>query len=240
MLWAVMSTQVLGQDGPEERFKNTEIRVIRPRYFQKAKRLELGGAVSGVMNETFIYTYLASGLLTYHFSEFIAVSASAALGVSIDKEDKRILFDEFEIKTKIFRTAYHAEASLELTPLYGKWQLPSGRLIYFDTFVTAGGGISGITWKYSDFCTDPDLRRNPSARPIPSDATKAYPTFLFGLGQRYFVKRDVAYRWDIKTHGVVYDRIDSECDPELAASDGIAGSGQHFNITLQVGASKYL
>ena len=27
--------------------------------------------------------------------------------------------------------------------VYGKWQLPSGKLVYFDTFITAGGGMTG-------------------------------------------------------------------------------------------------
>ena len=46
----------------KERFKDTEIRVIRPSYFNKAKRFELGAGMNMVMNESFIYTFLLLGL----------------------------------------------------------------------------------------------------------------------------------------------------------------------------------
>ena len=221
----------------DERFKNVEIRVIRPRFFNKAKRFELGAALASIMNETFIYTYLVSGVITYHFTEYVAAEVTGSYGINLDKEDKRVLFDEFEIKTKIFRSAYAGEFALQLTPLYGKWQLPAGRVVYFDTFVAAGGGITGIQWKYSDFCTDPDLAKNAKATPIPADATKPYPTVMFALGQRYFMTKDVSYKWDIRTHGIIYDRLDAECDPVNA--DVVRSGPPHYNITLQLGASKY-
>ncbi len=129
-----------------ERFKDTEIRVIRPRYFNKGKRFELGGALNVIMNESFIYTYMATGIVAFHLNEDWAIEGSASYGLNIDREDKRILFDEFEIKTQLFRTKYQAELAIQYTPIYGKWQLPSGRLIYFDTYLTAGVGsaISSI------------------------------------------------------------------------------------------------
>ena len=44
-----------GETDPNERFKNVEIRVIRPRYFTKRKRVELGAQFTSIMNESFIY-----------------------------------------------------------------------------------------------------------------------------------------------------------------------------------------
>ena len=77
-------------------FEDVEIRVVRPRYFNKSGRLELGAQVSTVMNETFIYTFMATGLAAFHMSESLALEGSFSYGTSINKEDKRILFDEFE------------------------------------------------------------------------------------------------------------------------------------------------
>lgn len=220
-----------------ERFKNVEIRVIRPRYFTKRKHLELGAQFSGVMNEAFIYTFMATGLLAYHFTETFAFELAASFGFNLDKEDKRILFDEFEIKTKIFRTLYSIEGDVQWTPVYGKWQLPSGRLIYFDTYLSFGGGLTGVDWKYKDFCTPPDRAKNPDAPDIKSDAVKSYPTFLMGLGQRYFINKETAVRWDIRNHSLMYNKFDVDCSADPSAAE--SGSGIHNNITLQVGASKF-
>jgi outer membrane beta-barrel protein len=221
-----------GQDDPNERFKNVEIRVIRPRYFSKRKRFELGAQFNSIMNESFIYTFMANGLATYHFNESFALELAAGFGLNLNKEEKRVLFDEFAIKTRIFRTLYTFEGSLQWTPIYGKWQLSSGRLIYFDTYLTAGGGMTGIDWKYSDFCTESD---SPEAAAIPADTVKSYPTFLIGLGQRYFVSKKSALKWDIRSRHMMYEEADTACDPTTAAS----GSSLHNTITLQFGASRF-
>lgn len=219
----------------EERFADTEIRVIRPKYFNKRKRFELGAEFTTVMNETFIYTFLGTGLATYHFTESIALEGAFGLAGSIDKEDKRILFEEFEIKTKIFRTQFIGWGSILWTPVYGKWQLPSGRLIYFDTFLSFGGGLTNIDWQYSDFCPPPNPE-NPNAKPLPEDQQVSYQTLIFGLGQRYFISKDSSIRWDIRGHAIFYSKEDAECDPEGAET----GTGLHNNITLSLGMSRFL
>ena len=218
-----------------ERFEDEEIRVIRPRYFNKRKKLELGAQFSAIMNETFIYTFLASGLASYHLTEFLGVELSAAIGTNIDKEDKRVLFDEFKIKTNIFRTFYTTEAALLWTPIYGKWQLASGRLVYFDTFLLGGVGITGIDWKYNDICTEPE-EGDP---PLPADKVAQYPTFVFGVGQRYFLSKNTAIHWDLRGHSLQYKSLDAVCNPEAAEAAGIGGTDIHNNITVHFGASKF-
>lgn len=220
-----------------ERFKNTEIRVIRPRYFNKAKRFELGAAINAIMNESFIYTFMAAGNATFHLNEDWAIEATLAYGLNLDREDKRVLFDEFDIKTQIFRTQYQAELALQWTPVYGKWQLPSGKLVYFDTFLTAGFGQTGVEWRYDDFCEAPT---GVDAEPLPTNATKGYPTFMVGAGQRYFVSKTQAYRFDIKAHRFLYNEIDGECSPIKAqASGGFQSSAPHDVITLTLGISRF-
>ena len=224
----------------KERFKDTEIRVIRPRYFTKAKRFELGAGMNMVMNEAFIYTFLATGLATYHFTETWSIEAMGSFGFSFDKNDKRILFDEFDIRTEIIRTSYQAEAMIQYTPLYGKWQFGSGRLIYFDSFIEVGGGMTGVSWQYSDFCESPDPELSPDAEPPPPDKIGSYPTVVGGLGQRYFVSKDLSYRWDFKYHTFFYNDIDSECAPETILEEGGVGiDTSHSTITIQLGLSKY-
>ena len=192
------------------------------------------------MNETFIYTFLATGLASFHFSESLALEASLSYGTGINKEDKRILFDEFEIKTQIFRTQYNAELALQWTPIYGKWQLSSGRLIYFDTYLQVGAGNTGVNWQYDDFCDPPDFEQNPDAEPLPSNTVKSYPGFSLGAGQRYFVSKKQAYKVDFKFHRFFYNTLDAECNPTAVEAAGNFESGaSHDTLTLQFGTSYF-
>ena len=116
-------------------------------------------------------------------------------------------------KTQIFRTQFNAEGAVQWTPIYGKWQLGSGRLIYFDTFFQAGGGLTGIAWEYDDFCDPPDFENNPDAEPLPANTVKSYPGIMLGAGQRYFVSKKQSFRLDFKFHRFLYNTLDAECNP---------------------------
>jgi outer membrane beta-barrel protein len=226
------------QDDDGEKFEDVEIRVIRPRYFNKRKRFELGAQLSSVMNETFIYTYLATGIASYHFSEKWSLAVSGSFGFSLNKRDKEVLFDEFQIKTKILRTLYSFDGQLQFTPMYGKWQTSSGRLIYFDTFLTGGFGLTGISYKYNDFCTAPTAKAKEGNDPpsdIPADTTVSYPTMVVGLGQRYFMTKTLSYNVGIKNHTVFAQKADGSCDTNHPES----GSFLNHNTLIQIGASKY-
>lgn len=239
-LW-VMGSLLLGLIlcsfiGPQEllsqEFENNSIRVIRPRYFNKAQRFELGAQVSTIMNEAFIYTYMVSGLAAFHLNEEWAVEGAFGFGLNLDKSDKRLLFDEFGIKTYILRVSNYATAAVQWTPLYGKWQLSSGQLIYFDTYITAGGGMNGVSWLYSDFCEPP----KEGGEPLPADAVVTYPTGLLGIGQRYFVSKSLSYKIDLRYNRIFYSFADQKCTTEASTESGTVG---HDTVTLQLGASYY-
>ena len=101
-----------------DKFKNYEIRVIRERYFNKTSRYELGAQFTAVMNDAFVYSYLGTGLMGYHFNNSFALELSGSVGFSLEKEEKRILKDEFDVRTQIFRTCYSLEGALQYTPIY--------------------------------------------------------------------------------------------------------------------------
>jgi outer membrane beta-barrel protein len=220
----------------EEQFDKYEIRVIRPKYFAKTNRLETGAQLSVVMNQSFIYTYLATGLLDFHFSEQLAVEGALAYGFSIDKDDKRTLDSNFKIKTQILRTQYFGEGGVLYTPVYGKYQLSSGQLIYLDMFFSAGAGMTGVNYLY-DHCPNPnEVPESVSVSAPPAPRTVSYPTFFAGLGQRIFMDKKLSLRWDVRGHFFSYNKADGACDPETAES----GSQVQTNITMQLGAGYFL
>lgn len=219
-------------------FGGYEIRVIRPKYMTKRGRVELGGQGLLIMNQSFIYTFMATGILDYHFSEMFAMEIAGAYGFSIDKEDKRILEDEFDIKTSILRTQYIFNGGLVWTPIYGKTQLPSGDLVYFDSFATLQAGMTGIEYTYEQCVVPPDDSvgaSNGDTTEKPPPKTAGYPTFILGFGQKYFISQNTGLRWDVRDYFFQYNKADGSCDPEA----GEAGSGVHQNVTLQLGASTF-
>ena len=220
-------------ESQDDRFKDVEIRVIRPKYFSKRKRFELGADFSIVSNQTFIYSYLLTGNATFHLTETWAFEAAASYGFSIDKADKRDLDSKFSIKTEILRTKYMMDGALLWSPIYGKYQLASGRLIYFDTFLIGGVGMSGVEYTYDNCTSNENATNQPYVTPSPQ--TKGYLTAIWGLGQRYFVNESTSLKWSVRDHYFPYSKADGACDRANPPS----GKDSNQNIVIQLGASKF-
>jgi len=227
-LFPLKSSEALAND---ERFSNFEIRVIRPRYFSKRKKVELGTQAVAITNQTFIYTYLLSGILTYHFTEQIGLQLSVTYGVSTNKDDKNILENDFNIKTQIIRTKSMFSGYLLWTPMYGKYQMASGRLIYFDTYLSGGMGTTGVSYQF-DHCVADDGTKTG----VREDYIQQYPTLSGGIGQRFFISRKSSINWDLKIHGLQVDAKDGAC----TESDDIESTKTLFNnLTMQFGYSRF-
>lgn len=219
-------------DQPKGQFSGYDVRVIRPRFFTKARRAEFGGQMSVVMNQTFIYTYLMTGILNYHFTESLGIELDGSYGFSLDKEDKTLLKSSFNISTQIQRTQYQFLGGLVWTPLYGKYQLASGKLIYFDTFLIGGGGMTGVDYQY-DHCS---ASATGQSVPPPAANTKSYFGGIIGIGQRFFIDKNLSLRFEVRDNIFSVDERDGSCDPDFTNSS----SKMINNVTMQVGASRFL
>lgn len=210
----------------EPQFDRYEIRVIRPRYFVKAAKVELGVGTSFVMNQSFIYSYLATGVLTWHFNEALALEGQFAYGSSFDRSEKRILHDDFDINTVVLRTESMASGRISWTPSYGKYHLTESKVVYFDTFVTAGLGTTGVRYRF-DHCEDPGTA--PPAR------VRQYQTFVIGLGQRHFISKSSSFRIGGELQRFTYENVDADCQGSTTP-----GSKTNDNVILYLGWSKFL
>ena len=218
---------------PDARHERFEIRVIKPKYFKKKNRFELGAQLTTVMDNAFVYGFMATGLASFHFSESFALEASGSYGFSLQRSEKQILFDDFSIKTEVFRVQYLMEGVLQYTPIYGKLQVPGGEFFYLDTYLSGGAGLTGVDWQYSDFCQD--RTGTNETIPIPEDRVASYMTGIFGIGQRIYRDRASAFKWDIRYRVIQIDKADTECAMEPIE----AGSAKRTNVTMQFGMSKF-
>ena len=203
------------------------ISVIRPKYFVKKHRLELGADLSAVMNQTFTYTYLLSAGLAFHFTDSFALGVVGGYGVSANKADRTLLSEEFSINIDIFDVIYLTDASLLWTPIYGKYQLSSGRLVYFDTYITLGGGMMGISVK---------------VKKDNKDVEEKYPCYspVAGIGQRFYLDKKTSFRWQIKNHVIFYNNPNKVCQPSDKELEEGQSFGMHHTLLVQAGFSYFL
>lgn len=171
----------------EEQFKDSEIRVIKNKAFQKSLRAELGVNTSVVLNQSFIYTYMAGASLAFHINEQFGLYGEGAYGGSPTKSDCDVLGKNFNIDPIVNPIRYYAGGGLLYTPIYGKFQLSSGDVLYFDTFFFAGGGVVGITQR-ERYCTGGTA----------VEQTISGTQISAGGGQRYFLSENVSIDWRLK------------------------------------------
>ncbi|NBO37370.1 outer membrane beta-barrel domain-containing protein [bacterium] len=197
-------------------FSQFEIRVIRPKYFQKSVRLELGATLGAVMNSTYTYTFLPGLHAGLHVAEWLELFGEGALGLTSNKSDCVELGTKFAIEPKISEIQMLAGGGAAVTPIYGKYQLSSGDVIYFDWFLLGGAGVANMQKRFGG-C------KPLAPGEVLTPAIKYSPVqFSFGTGQRYFLNKFSALNWYLR-------------DYFIAGKDG----GMEQSVALSIGASYY-
>jgi outer membrane beta-barrel protein len=209
----------------DEEFQSAEIRVIRPRYFNKKHRFEIGIQGALIANEAFFYTALGAGSLTFHLNEQFGLELNGAYGVSRETEDRVILQEDFDIEPQYAPVELYYGGSVLWTPMYGKYQLSTGRLVYFDTFLSGGGGVIGVREEF----------KHCGATEGKNTQILQYPFFEFGVGQRYFISKNDSLRWAIRSPMYFSNSSDFACN------ENVSGSSEfNYNINFLMGYSRFI
>jgi outer membrane beta-barrel protein len=198
-------------------FRDVEVRVIRQKFFQKTNRIEMNGNLAALTNRSFVYTAFATGQAGFHINEQIGLFGEGGIGVTQNKSDCEILGEKFLIEPVVDDLKNWFGGGIAYTPVYGKYQLASGEVIYFDWFFSAGSGLAGIG-KRKGTC-------------IPNSTAESKQTMelqlSIGTGQRYFITKNTAANWNIKY---------------MLVQDPLGGSivGGISNVLMSVGISQFL
>lgn len=198
-------------------FQNVEIRVIRPKFFQKSLRFEFGASIAAVMNKSFTYTYLPTARLSVHFTEWLELFGEGAVGLTINKSDCTELGSKFSIEPVVDEFDKLFGGGIAVTPIYGKYQLGSGDVVYFDWFLIGGGGMANMN-RREQGCK-PRAADEPLKRPEPYSPVQ----FNFGTGQRFFLNKNSSVNWYVRDFVVGLPK----------------NAGFNQNVTLSFGASYY-
>ncbi len=184
----VCATQAQAQQRADELFRDVEVRVIRQKFFQKAMRPEIGVQFNTVMNRSFVYSFLGNAMFAFHINEQLGVFGEGGVGFTMNKSDCSTLGEKFRIEPYVDDLRNWYGGGVTYTPVYGKYQLSSGELIYFDWFFNASGGAALMA------------KRAGTCIPESAEASTEKSVAQVGIatGQRYFLNKNTAATWSIK------------------------------------------
>lgn len=209
----------------------TEIRVIRNKFFEKSMRLELSAGLGVIMNQSFLYTYLGGLNLGFHLTEQFALLGEAHFGQTFRKDDCEVLGTNFSIDPLVQEVQSYFGGAVDYTPIYGKFQLASGRVVYFDWFLEAGMGMAGIQWGGLG-CAAGGTGSEGGAETVSAYAIAANGS----MGQRIFVNTRMSVNWRVRFMRA--ERVLPSAKGEGAEKTGIA-DGENF-VMLNLGVSYFL
>lgn len=225
----IASTLVAGGATAQEKFKNSEIRVIKNKYFQKRMRPEFSFDLSAIMNKTFTNTALAGGRLDFHITESWALFGEGHYGVTFKSSDCKTLGSKFQIEPLVDNLNWWAGGGLAYTPVYGKFQIPTGQVIYFDWYFTLGGGTAQVEHREKNTCYS-------NAQDSETDITQANKTysrilFTYGTGQRYFLNDNVSLNWQFRLLNI---------QPSSDTATAVDAFTAQPSVVLSMGVSYFL
>ncbi len=229
LLGGVSFEKALAIEPKKTDLDNLEVRVIRPRFVEKKGRFEIGTQVSTLLNQDFVDVILFSGHVQYHIFHSLAFELNGSYGVSIKTTDYKILSDKlYFVQVEKYSPNILLGGGFNWSPFYGKFQIFSESLLYFDTFFSIEGGVTGVELSY-DHCPSgtKDIDLFPSQYFAPSGRV--------GIGQHFFFDKHHAVRWDFKYNFYIMDIGQLACRVEKETKETIVS-----NFILKLGYSFFL
>jgi outer membrane beta-barrel protein len=163
---------------------------VRKRYFLKTQRFEFGPSLAWVPNDTFVRSFALGGTIGYHFSESFFFEVPFAYFLNSESDSTDFLQNNFGIAPDTDDMNYYATAQFGWSPIYGKLNFLSKKIVYFDASAYAGIGA-----------TD-------------SEIVGVSPHFTIGIAQRFVLSKWVALRFDLKDN-IVYRTDDVGVDSTI-------------------------
>lgn len=152
----------------------SDISIIQKKFLPKSNRFQLYGGLDFLTNNPFFDTYGVNLRLNFFFTETIGLELNywrhsvAARTVTTDLNSK------YNITTKTMLSSLgYTGASLIFVPFYGKMTFMDKRIIPYDLYISAGGGVTETS--YLD---------------------KAAPSVHLGTGEIFALSKSFAWRWD--------------------------------------------
>jgi outer membrane beta-barrel protein len=158
-----------------------EINVVQRRLYPKSGRMELGAHLGVMPFDAFLVTPNAQLSLDLHLKEKLAFSVLAGGGYGLQNATSRQLQSPtYGVVPFAYRYLASALAGVQWAPIYAKMNFDGARVVHFDVYFTARGGVT--------------LGRSI----VPDGSFSLGPTVSPGLGTRFFLGPKTTLRVELR------------------------------------------
>lgn len=185
-----------------------DLGVVQNRTYKKAGRFQIGLLAGKTFGDPFLDISTFGGSFGYHFSEYIGVNVTYMKQI-VQSSDALKTFEATRNATSnTNKPSYYLGAELTASLLYGKLSVVGKKIIYYDMYLAGGGGVTK-----TESGTD--------------------PTYVAGLGQRFFVTNNISFRTDYRYMGYKETILEKVIPSKMGQAVAERTSQNHV-ITLSI------
>ncbi|HET6610858.1 MAG TPA: outer membrane beta-barrel domain-containing protein [Kofleriaceae bacterium] len=215
----------------ESRVSWEDILVVVRKPFLKVRRIELLPQVGITMNDAIIRHFQLGGQINYYMTDVLAVGVEG----SLFQKDLREPFDVVARQDRRLPTVnkYNWEAALNFhyVPIYGKFAVLDNHILHWETFFTAGVGMTETEV----------VPRDPAYEPFKNHLI----TPNVGASMRFFLNKWLTVSVGIRDY-IFIDKFESQKrgikNMEVTAEEAKEGADSSLinNVMFQAGLSIWL
>jgi outer membrane beta-barrel protein len=128
-----------------EEAKRRLVKVIQPKAFLKYRKVELTPQIGLSNNDNFVRRLFLGVGVGYHINDLLSIEGTFAFLPNLGETDYKPLTLRFregeEVVPDISRVVFLGVGNLSLSPIFGKIELGTQRIINYDIYFTAGIGV---------------------------------------------------------------------------------------------------
>lgn len=206
------------------------ISVLQKRYLPKTFRFEFNLSSLATINHTFFHLGGVSSRIGFFIREDhgFGVEGMALLSPIFKAVTNEMIgAPNFILPYNVVLPQFYGGAYYKWTPVFGKFALLNRRIIYFDTYMTLGGGVNKLLDGVQEI-------RNQIAKKglklsnegVGLSLPKPYfPALSFGFGQMFSITQDWAFNWELK---LIYNFVQYNNDQVYTPTDINLSLGMNY------------
>ncbi len=175
--------------------KKRVIKPLQPKKIMKLGRFEVVPYVGLVTNDPFIRRVMFGADLGYHITEVFGVELQGSFSPNFGEGDWKPITSQIinanQVSPEISRMMWHAVATFNFSPFYGKVATVGRTTIIFDIYGLFGAGVVGT----SDDLTI--IQKEEDAKALATQ-TQVHPAISFGGGLRVAFNKTFALRFEAR------------------------------------------
>jgi outer membrane beta-barrel protein len=133
----------VADEAPEKR--RGLVKVIQRKFFLKYRRVEITPMIGGMLTDDFINRLAVGAMLDIHVNDILAIEFLGNFLPDLQATDYKPLTNRLksrdEVVPEVSRIVGLFTTNLSLSPIYGKIELGTLRIINYDIYVSAGVGF---------------------------------------------------------------------------------------------------